>query len=119
MNKYTLGQIVSFKHYGTLHGEIVGIIMGQYNISYCIFNKELIEDAPSLMEPSDLNTFTTYSRVFESNIGARAYWKSEENIIGLHVNPNPLGASCSKCKEFNKYIEIQDYTCWRCTNYPY
>lgn len=119
MNKYTLGQIVDFRHCEILHGEIVGIIMSKYNISYCIFNKDLVDDATSYMEHSDLNTFTTYSSVFESNIGSKAFWKPEENIIGLHKNPNPLGANCSKCKEFNKYIESQSYTCWRCTNYPY
>lgn len=117
--KYNIGNIVEFKHKTNIfYGEVVGITEGQFSISYCIYNKINIGNCDTfLMEESDISTFTTYSNEFVSNIGSRAFWKSEEYIIGIKNENN--GSKCKRCKEYNQYIDNIDYVCWRCTNYPY
>lgn len=117
--KYKLGAVVEFNHKDSIfNGEIVGISEGLYAVSYCIYNTANSDHCDTFpMEDSDLATFTTYSNLFISNIGKRAFWKSEENIISIKSENN--GTKCNKCKEFNKYINDANYVCWRCTNYPY
>jgi hypothetical protein len=118
MNKYNLGNKVCF-NYGEelLEGEIIGIVKdNNNNYSYCIFNPDLPGVYP--IEEDSFPLFETYSHVLTTNIGKLAYWKDECNIHSV-VKIIKSGVHCSKCKEFNKYIQAAEYTCWYCTNYPY
>jgi len=122
MTKYKLNQIVEFKHKNeVLFGEIIGIRdKDNQECTYCIYNEEYVTHCDThIMEESDLNSFSDYSIKFVNNINSRAFWKIETNIIGEKLNVS-YGNKCSKCKEYNQYIDSTfNYKCWRCTNYPY
>jgi len=120
--KYNLNDFVEFEHKGSkFSGEIIGITEGKYAISYCIYNKDYVNHPDVFpMEKTDLESFTMYSKKFEDLIGSYSFWKPENYITNVIIsNKKVNGAKCLKCKEFNKYIEVEDYKCWKCTNYPF
>ncbi len=125
---YNLDNFVSFMVNDIKYsGYVVAIMSREYGNSYCIFDESYGNDTPGtmLMEERDLTSFIRHSKKFDDNIGKRAFWIREDNILSVRKND---GEKCYHCKEFYPMAEknfyfrngvTYDFACFLCRQDPH